>query len=119
MEHISTRFNRFYHKCVLTDLYNKSYSLVFRHLQDTRTNGAFKISKYEDYHSTDELKQLLKLLNLDYAVDEKEDKKVSTKDIEVKPLLEHIEFCIKVGIENGLELDFVKREWEQLLSEYR
>lgn len=119
MEHISIQFNKFYHKCVLSDLYKKSRKLVFKHLKDTRTNGAFTIYKHEDYESLDELKQLLKLLNLDYAVKEDESGKISTKDISVKALLEHTEWVIQVGIWNGIELNFVTDEWERLKQQYK
>ncbi len=115
---IGNQFNRFYHKCVLADLYKKSRSLVFRHLKDTRTNGAFTIYKGEDYSNVDELKQLLKLMNLDYAVTEDENGKVSTKDIDNKALLDHIEWCIKVGSDNGLTLDFVEAEFQRMLKHY-
>lgn len=117
MKNISLQFNKFYHSAVLSDLFRKSHSLVFRDLIDTRTNGAFKLTKYEDYTDLDELKQLLKILNVNYAVNEEQDAKVSTKDIEVKPLLDHIEWVIQLGINNGIELNFVKEEWERLLNE--
>lgn len=119
MKHVSLQFNKFYHKCVLTDLYNKAYSLQIRSLIDTRTGGAFRIHKYEDYSSVEELKQLLKILNVNYGVDVEKDCKISTKDIEVKELLAHIEYVILVGIHSGVELDFVKAEWERLVNEYK
>ena len=102
----------------MTDLYNKASSLQIRSLIDTRTGGAFRIYKYEDYNCVDELKQLLKILNINYVVDEEKDCKLSTKDIDTKELLAHIEWVIKIGIQNSIELDFVKKEWEQLLSTY-
>ncbi len=115
---ISTQFNKFYHKCVLVDMYNKSNKIIFKHLKDTSTGGAFVILKHEDYHDMEDLKQLFKLLNLDYEVDEEMDQKVSTKDIDSKALLEHIEWVIQVGIWNGIELEFVAREWERLKESY-
>lgn len=111
---ISSRFNRFYHKCVLVDLYNKTNTIIFNHLMDTSTGATLVINKYEDYNDMEDLKQLLKLLNLDYAVDEEKDKKVSTKDINSKALMQHIEWCIEVGNYNGVELDFVKAEWDRI-----
>ena len=114
-----SRFNRFFHSAVLTDLFNKSYKLQFENLIDTRTNQLFTIEKYEDYQDMDDLKQLLKVLNLDYAVDEKKDRKISTKDIENKALRQHIEFCIQVGIWSGIELGFVQEEWERLIKNYK
>ena len=116
---ISSRFNRFFHSAVLTDLFNKSVKLQFENLIDTRTNQLFAIEKYEDYQDMDDLKQLLKVLNLDYAVDEEKDKKISTKDIENKALIQHIEFCIQVGIWSGIELNFICEEWERLIKNYK
>ena len=119
MKNVSLQFNKFYHKCVLSDLYKKANSLQLRSLIDTRTGGAFRVYKYEDYTCLDELKQLLKILNVNYAVDEEKDEKISTKDIEVKPLLEHIEWVIKVGVQNSIELDFVSAEWDRLINDYK
>ena len=116
---ISSKFNRFFHSAVLTDLFNKSYKLKFENLIDTRTNQLFTIEKYEDYQDMDDLKQLLKVLNLDYAVDEEKDKKISTKDIDNKALVQHIEFCIQVGIWSNIELQIVKDEWERLIASCR
>lgn len=115
---ISVRFNRFYHS-VLNDLYRKSQSLQVRDLIDTRTGGAFRIWKHEDYNCVDDLKQLLKILNLNYAVDEEKDKKVSTKDVDNKELLNHIEWMVKVSHWNSIELDFVHQEWEYLINYYK
>lgn len=119
MSLISSKFNRFYHGAVLNDLYKKSNKLQFRNLIDTRTGGAFSIQKHEDFSDLNDLKQLLKLLNLDYAVKEDEDGKISTKDIDNKALIQHIEFCIQVGIWSGIELNFVKEEWDRLINEYK
>lgn len=127
---ISVRFNRFYHS-VLNDLYQKSQSLQIRDLKDTRTGGAFRIWKHEhyceveeelkeaDYSTVDELKQCLKILNVNYAVDEEKDKKVSTKDVDNKELLNHIEWMVKVSHWNSIELDFVQKEWEYLINYYK
>lgn len=114
---ITNKFNSFYHSAVLADLYKKSSSLQIRNLIDTRTGGVLRITKYEDYQDMDDLKQLLKLFNLDYAVDESKDDKVSTKDIDNKALLQHIEYCIQVGINSAVELDFVRDEWDRLIQE--
>jgi hypothetical protein len=103
---------------------------MFRHLGDTRTNGAFRITKYEDFNDVDDLKQLLKLLNLDYPVDEKNSvetdleyfermQKVSTTEIGTKDLLQHIEFVLYVAGYNGVELDIVREEWAELIKNYR
>lgn len=115
---ITQRFNRFYHSAILTDLFKKADSLLFRSLMDTRTGGAFTIRKYEDYNDMDDLKQLLKVLNVNYGVDVEKDCKVSTKDIEVKELLAHVEWVFKIAAQNCIELQVVKDEWEKLILEY-
>lgn len=113
---ISTQFNKFYHSRILTDLYRKSNEILFRGLMDTRTGGAFKIVKHEDYNDMDDLKQLLKVLNVDYGVDIEKDCKVSTIDIEVKELLAHIEWVLLIAAQNCIELDLVREDWERLIN---
>ena len=53
------------------------------------------------------------------AEGKEKDKKISTKDIENKALIQHIEFCIQVGIWSGIELQFVQEEWERLIKNYK
>ena len=118
MQNISGQFNRFYHSRILTDAFRKTNAFIIYELQDTRTNDYFCIVKDKDYDDMDELKQLFKTLNLNYAVNEAEDKKVSTKDIEVKPLLEHIEWVLKLCAENDVELDMVREDWDRLVLQY-
>jgi len=113
---ISSQFNKFLHGRILADVYRKTNGIIFYELKDTRTNDYFCIVKGVDYSDVDDLKQLFKLLNLNYAVDG--DKKQSTKDIEVKPLLEHIEFILKVCAENDIELDMVKEDFERMIKQY-
>ncbi len=116
---ITVAYNRFYHSAVLNDLYKKSRKLVFRDILDTRTQGAFTIYKHEDYSTIDELKQLLKILNLEYAVDESTNNgKLSTKDIDSKALGNHIEYCFKLASENGIEFEVIKQEWDELIRLY-
>lgn len=115
---IKLRFNKFYHGVILKDLFDKSHELYFRDFIDTRTGGVFKLYKYEDYDDLDELKQLLKVLNVDYGVDNKKDCKISTRDIDSRNLVNHIEWVLKIAAENGIELELVKQEWEQLIKNY-
>jgi hypothetical protein len=115
---ISNRFNRFYHSRILADAFKKTNAFIFYELKDTRTNDYFCIIKDTDYYDVDDLKQLFKLLNMDYAVDEKKDGKVSTKDIDVKPLLAHIEYVLKVCADNDIELDLVREEWANMIQNY-
>lgn len=93
--------------------------MQIRDLIDTRTGGAFSIYKYEDYRDLEDLKQLLKILNLNYAVDESKDEKVSTKDINNKELLKHLEFIFKVASDSCIQLDFVEQEWDYLINYYK
>lgn len=86
---------------------------------DTRTGGAFKIVKYEDYNDEEDLKQLLKILNLDYPVDEDKDEKVSTRYISSKDLVEHVEYVFKIAAHNCIDLDVVREEWERLIKEHQ
>lgn len=115
---ISNRFNRYYHGAILKDLFNKSNDILFRSLKDTRTNRAFKIVKHQDYNDVDDLKQLLKILNVNYGVDTLKDKKISTKDISVKELLNHVEWVFELAAQNSIELNVVREEWERLVNQY-
>jgi len=115
---ISNQFNKFYHSRILTDLFRKAPYLIFKELKDTRTGTAFKMVKYEDYNDLDDLKQLLKILNFNYGVDMEKDCKVSTRDIEVKELLSHIEWVLRLALFNGIELDLVREEWDRLIQTY-
>ena len=118
MKHISTQFNKFYHKRILSDMFHKSHSIRFNELLDTTTNKVFELVKYEDYNSLNELKQLLKILNLNYGIDEKRDCKISTKDIETKELLEHIEWVLKLCAENDIILPMVQEDWDRMIELY-
>lgn len=116
---ITNAFNSFYHGVVLKDMYEKAYSLKIKGVKDTRTNNTFILQKYDDYDSLDELKQLLKIFNFSYQNNEDEYiGKLSTKDIDNKELIKHIEWCIRLMGENGLELDFVTEEWDKLIQLY-
>ena len=118
MNRISAQFNKFYHSRILSDMFNKSHSIKFNELLDTRTSKVFELVKYEDYNSLDELKQLLKILNFNYKVDEENDKKVSTKDIDNKELLAHIEWVIKLCTENDIILPMVQEDWDLMIQMY-
>lgn len=111
---ISTQFNKFYHSAVLTELFKKANSLKFELWVDSETNLPFIFVRGEHYNEMDELKQLLKNMNLNYAVDEY--KKVSTAKIDSKALMQHIEWCIKLAGENGIEFGFIQDEWDRLLQ---
>jgi len=60
----------------------------------------------------DDLKQIFKLMNLNYAVDG--DKKLSTNKIENKELCRHIEWITKILNENAIEFDHDIEKWERL-----
>jgi len=118
MKFISVQFNKFYHKRILSDMFNKSHSIKFNELLDTTTNKVFELVKHEDYNSLDELKQLLKILNLNYGVDVKNDCKISTKEIDTKELLAHIEWVIRLCAENDIMLPMVQEDWERMIQIY-
>jgi len=63
----------------------------------------------------DELKQIFKLMNLYYPIEE--DGKVSTCDITSKELSRHIEFVLKIMGENGVLLPFIEEGWQRLLEQ--
>lgn len=112
---ISSSFNKFYHSAVLTELYRKANSLKFHGWVDTETGAVLTFERGEHYGEMDELKQLLKNMNLDYAVDA--DSKVSTSKIDSKALMLHIDWTIKLAGLNGIEFGFIAEEWERLLYE--
>lgn len=111
---ISTAFNRFYHSAVLTELFKKANSLKFHEWIDAESGEVLTFIRGEHYNEMDELKQILKNMNLDYSVDE--DKKVSTIDIEAKALMQHIEFIIALAGNNGISFRFIEDEWTRLLN---
>ena len=114
---ISSAYNRFYHRAVLTELFRKANSLKFDGWVDAETGGTLTFVRGENYGDMDELKQILKNMNLDYAIDG--DEKVSTSDIDSKALSQHIEWCIRLAGFNGIEFSFVSDEWDRLLSQIR
>ncbi len=75
----------------------------------------FEFTKGINFGDMDDLKQLLKNMNLDYVVDG--DAKISTSDIEAKALMNHIEFVIALANENGISFGFVEDEWTRLLND--
>ncbi len=112
---ISSNFNRFYHRAVLTELFRKCGTLKFRLWIDSETGGVFEFTKGEHFNDMDDLKQLLKNMNLDYKVDE--DKKMSTADIDSKALMQHIDYVIALAGENNISFGFIEDEWERLLNQ--
>ena len=93
---ISSNFNRFFHS-ILKDFHSQA-----------RAND-LTITCY------DEFKQNLKSVNEDYPL--KDGLFISTRDIENKDLIQHIEFIIKFAGEFGISLQFVEDEWDRILKE--
>jgi hypothetical protein len=89
--------------------------LKFRLWIDNETGGIFEFIKGEHFNDMDDLKQLLKNMNVDYAVEG--DSKISTSEIDSKALSQHIEFVISLAGENGIEFGFIQDEWERLLNQ--
>lgn len=114
---ISNNFNRFYHSAVLTELYRKCGALKFNGWVDTESGDVLTFIKGENFNDMDDLKQILKNMNLDYAIDE--DKKISTSKIESKALIQHIEWCIELAALNNIEFSFVESEWKRLMEQAR
>ena len=112
---ISQRFNRYLHGVVLDQCFKHSRQVSFREWKDTGTGGCLIFYRDEDYDTMDELKQLFKLMNLDYPIEE--DGKVSTRDITSKEMTRHIEFVLKIMAENGTLLPVVEEEWQRLLEQ--
>jgi len=111
---IASRFNRFYH-ALLNEAFHKARQISFREWKDNSTNGCLIFYKYEDYDCMDELKQIFKLMNLNYEVCG--DDKLSTKDIDNKKLSSHIEWITKILNENGIEFNHDIEKWERLKQE--
>ena len=114
---ISTQFNRFYHSAVLTELFRKANTLKFHDWIDTESGTALTFIRGENYSEMDELKQILKNMNLDYSIDE--DQKISTAKIDSKSLIQHIEWCIHLAGLNNIEFSFVEDEWNRLMAQTR
>jgi len=119
---ISSQFNRFYFGVVLTQVLNAKDDLKrpireiqFREWQDTSHGGALTFYKYEDYRDVEDLKEIFKLMNLDYPI--MGDSKTSTIEVTSKELSRHIEWVIKIMGENGIELDFIREQWDRLLEQ--
>jgi len=112
---ISSNYNRFYHKAVLTELYRKCGTLKFRLWIDDEAGGVFEFTKGEHFNDMEDLKQLLKAMNLDYSVNGND--KISTRDIDSKALSQHISWTIALAGENGISFGFIEEEWNRLLNE--
>jgi len=114
---ISSNFNRFYHKAVLKEFFKRCGTVRFSLWIDNNTGGTFEFIRDEDFHDVDDLKQLLKDMNIDYEVAEDGEGKISTSDINAKALVQHIDFCIQIAAENNVTFDFVEDEWNRLLAQ--
>ncbi len=104
-------FNRKYHT-LLNEAYLKARKISFRQWLDTNTGTCLIFWRGEEYDSMDELKQIMKLMNIDYAVDGEE--KMSTTKVDNHQLMRHIDWVRKILNENGLEFDEDVEEWERL-----
>ena len=112
---ISIAFNNFYHGPVLTELFRRCGTLKFRLWIDSETGGVFEFVKGEHFNDMEDLKQLLKNMNLDYPIEEED--KTSTSEIDSKSLVQHIDFVIAIAGENNISFGFIEDEWERLLNE--
>ena len=111
---ISSAFNRKYH-ALLNEAFTKARSISFREWQDTSTGGCLIFWRGDDYEDMDELKQIMKLMNLDYLV--AGDGKMSTIDVDNRQLMRHIDWIRKILNENGIEFDEDIEKWERMKQE--
>ena len=112
---ISQQFNKFYHGVVLRQAYDQADEIYFSQWKDTGTGGVLSFRKGVDYSSLDELKQIFKLMNIDYPVDG--DMKMSTTIADPVTIQRQIEFVIRTMGENCIELEYIRQEWELLLAQ--
>ena len=112
---ISQRFNRYLHGVVLDQCFKHSRQVSFREWKDTSTGGCLIFYRGDDYSTLEELKVILKLMDLNFPIEE--DGKVSTRDITSKEMTRHIEFVLKIMAENGTLLPVVEEEWQRLLEQ--
>lgn len=111
---ITNRFNRYYHGVVLKQVFDNCPILIFK---DWYVDNEFlKLEREFHYRGLDELKDWLKKLNINYEIDK--DKKISTSKIQSKALTQHIDFICKTTAESGVELPFIKEDWERILNSY-
>ena len=108
---ISSEFNRKYH-ALLNEAFMKSRKISFREWLDTNTGTCLIFWRDEDYTDMDELKQIMKLMNIDYSVDGED--KLSTTKVDNHQLMRHIDWIRKILNENGIEFDEDIEEWERL-----
>ena len=112
---ISTQYNRWYHGVLLKQSYDATDTIYFSQWMDTNTGGVLHFDKGVDYHDLNDLKQIFKLMNIDYPIDG--ENKISTTKVDVTVIQRHIEFVIKTLGENSIELDFIRQEWDLLLTQ--
>ncbi len=106
---ISTQFNRFLHGAVFNEVMKVEYLRI-------RLGNVVRILPIKK--SMNYLKYWLKVYNLDYPMADN-GIKYSTRWINTKQTMQHIEWCIKIMGDNGHELPFVKEEWERLVNQYK
>lgn len=111
---ISSQFNRKYH-ALLNEAYWKARSISFREWQDTSTGGCLIFWRGDDYDDMDDLKQIMKLMNLDYGIEG--DGKRSTTDVDNKELVRHIDWIRKILNENGIEFQEDIEKWELIKAQ--
>lgn len=102
---ISSRFNRFYHRAIITEIKRINTPISFYNRFKIRFSGL----------SIKSIKTMLKMLDLNYPRSNGE--VISIKDIESKELCEHIEFIFKTLAENSITLKVIEDEWERLLKQ--
>ena len=102
---ISSQFNRFYHRAIITEIKRINTPISFYNRFKVRFSAL----------SVKSIKTMLKMLDLNYPRSNGE--VISIKDIESKELCEHIEFIFKTLAENSITLKVIEDEWERLLKQ--
>ena len=102
---ISSNFNRFYHS-LLKEFYQQAVKVRIEGVGVLYLKGL----TYNNF------KQTLKLLNFNYP--RKNNTPLSTRDINNKELVEHVEYIIKIAYQNGYKLSVVEQEWDLILKEH-
>ena len=102
---ISNQFNRFYHKCIISEIKLIDKPISFYNRFKVRFSGL----------SIKSIKTMLKMLDLNYP--RSNDNVISIKDIENKELCEHIEWIFKEFANNGVTFKVIEDEWNRLLKQ--
>ena len=112
---ISKQFNSFYHVAIQQAM-GAGGHIILKEILDTGTGKPLLLEKNIDYFDTNDLKQIFKMTNFDYPIDD-DNQKVSTRDISNAELVQHLEYIYKTLGENGYLIPIVDEAWQRVLDE--